>query len=137
MINIYLPDLTKDTMYAKILQTIEDICDTYSMENDFGILSMANQLIVDYLLQKESNFLIDFNCNIDNGEVIFVYDSLYPIFDNFHQFDDNNLLECFADKIQYNCDYKQFSLNIHVKPKFIQQRNLCKERVVNSIQVEL
>ncbi len=135
MVNIFLPDLDKDTIYAKVLQTVEDICEEYSMESDFGILSMANQEVIDYLLAEYPNFSVDFNCNLHNDEIVFVYDSTTQIFDKLKLFDKNNLLSSFAYKVSYEFDNKQFSFNIHVKPKFSISRNIQKKVSINQIQI--
>lgn len=134
MINISLPDLDKETLYSKVLQLVEDLCEDYSMESDFGILSMANQEIIDYLEAEYPDFSVDFNCHLDNDEIVFIYESMLPIFDKIEQFDKDNLLASFADKITHNSDNKQYSVNIHVKPKFFVNRSIAQNAYVKQNQ---
>ena len=51
MIYINRPDLDKQSLYTTVLQTIEDISDEYALQKDFGTLSMANQEVVEFLMQ--------------------------------------------------------------------------------------
>lgn len=134
MINISLPDLDKDTLYNRVLQVVEDLCEDYLMESDFGILSMANQEIIDYLMAEHPDFSVDFTCLLGNDEVVFMYESILPVFDKVEQFDKDNLLSLFADKITHNNDNKQYSINFHVKPKFIVKREISQSAYVKQIQ---
>lgn len=49
MINIPLSDLHKENFYEQTLQVIEDLCEEYQLNNSFGVISMANQVVADYL----------------------------------------------------------------------------------------
>ena len=71
MIYINRPDLDKQSLYTTVLQTIEDISDEYALQKDFGTLSMANQEVVEFLMQTYDQFCVDFSCFIDNDEVGF------------------------------------------------------------------
>ena len=135
MINISLSDLDKGNIYEKTLQLMENICDEYSLHNDFGVLSTANQQVVDYLLSEHPNFSIDFRCNIDSDKIVFLYDSYISIFREFEQFDEDKILDSLSDNLVYEFDYKQLSFTIHVKPKFERPRLVNQSVVINHYQL--
>ena len=58
MIEIFLTDLNKSNFYEETLKTIERICDDYGIDQHFGTLSMANQMVCDFL-ETKPNFSID------------------------------------------------------------------------------
>lgn len=132
MINISLSDLDKSNLYEKILQLLENICDEYSLNDDFGTISMANQQVVDYLLAVHPNFSIDFRCNIDSDKIDFLYDACQSIFKEYEQFDENNILHSLSDSLVYEFDYKQLSFTVHVKPKFDISRKVSQSVIVNN-----
>ena len=73
MIEISLSELNRSNFYEKTLQTIEQICDDFSIEKDFGSISMANQMICDYLDGMHSDFIADVDFRIDSDELTVQY----------------------------------------------------------------
>lgn len=131
MINVQLPDLNKDNLYNKVLDLLEKLCDQYSLLLDFGTLSMANQLIIDYLNAQERDFSVDFNCFIENDKFSFSYSSSVPIFKHWKEFDTRSVLSILAENIEYQSDYKQISFLVHVKPKKERKRLVNRTIIIN------
>lgn len=131
MINVQLPDLNKDNLYNKVLDLLEKLCDQYSLLLDFGTLSMANQLIIDYLNAQERDFSVDFNCFIENDKFSFSYSSDVPIFKQWKEFDTRSVLSVLAENIEYQSDYKQISFLVHVKPKKERKRLVNRTIIIN------
>ena len=131
MINVQLSDLNKDNLYNKVLDLLEKLCDQYSLLLDFGTLSMANQLIIDYLSAQESDFSVDFNCFIENDKFSFSYSSGVPIFKQWKEFDTRSVLSVLAENIEYQSDYKQISFLVHVKPKKERKRLVNRTIIIN------
>ena len=130
MIYINRPDLDKQSLYTTVLQTIEDISDEYALQKDFGTLSMANQEVVEFLMQTYDQFGVDFSCFIDNDEVGFCFESSEPLFKKLEEGQNGVLLSILSDDLEYQTDYKQISFSIHVKPKHIIQREPIRKEVV-------
>lgn len=131
MINVQLPDLNKDNLYNEVLDLLEKLCDQYSLLLDFGTLSMANQLIIDYLNVQEVDFSVDFNCFIENDKFSFSYTSGVPIFMHWKEFDTRSVLSVLAENIEYQSDYKQISFLVHVKPKKERRRLVNKTIIIS------
>ena len=58
MIEIFLTNLNSSNFYEETLKTIERICDDYAIDSHFGTLSMANQMVCDYL-EAMPHFAVD------------------------------------------------------------------------------
>lgn len=128
MIYINRPDLDKQNLYSKVLQTIEDISDEYALQKDFGTMSMAAQEVVDFLLENYDLFCVDFSCFIDSDEVGFCFESSEPLFQQLETSPKGVLLSVLSDDLEYQSDYKQVSFSVHVKPKqSIKRETLYKE----------
>lgn len=135
MIEILLTDLKEDNFYEKTLGTIERICDDYSIENHFGTLSMANQMVCDYLM-SHSFLPVDVTFRIDNAEVSFEYSLQNGDFKFFAQSESNEntalfVLNQLADEIMFSTDYDVITTTFHVKTKFAIQRAVQRERVIS------
>lgn len=130
MVNIVLSDLESHDIYSKLLQTIEDICDQYSLSNDFGTISTANQSVVDFLLENYQNFSVDAYFTLENTALEISYSSTEPLFegilDNITQ-NDREIISYLTDDIEYNADNKMFTITFHVKPKFGIHRQIVKQ----------
>ena len=70
MIEITLSDLNKSSFYEQTLQTIEQICDNYDITNEFGTLSMANQMVFDYLEKSYPQFNVDVEFQRQHGVAV-------------------------------------------------------------------
>lgn len=119
MINIPLTDLTKESIYSASLQTIEDVCYSYQLESQFGVLSMANQVVCDYLCECCEDGVLNMNCHLDSNEVSFIYSCCTSLFSGLENYDKNHdeILGLLADLVEYNSDFKELILTFHVKPK--------------------
>ncbi len=64
MYNVELKGLTLQNAQTKILQTVEDICDQFHIENDFGTISSATNnllsLMERYSDDQDATFTINF-----------------------------------------------------------------------------
>lgn len=125
MINISLNDLNRSNAYVKTLQIIEDTCEQYDMNNHFGIISMANQEIIDYLSSFYNDFSVDFRLDMDNQEMSITYSAMESIFEHLSIYDsDRKLIQTLTDNLELSSDNKQVSLIFHVKPKYTIKRKI-------------
>lgn len=137
MIEILLTDLNKENFYEETLKKIESICDDYAMDDQFGTLSMANQMVCDYL-ESQSSVLADVSFRLDGDEVLFEYTLQNGDFRAFSnaQNDENTgmfVLSRLADEIIFSTDYDTLTTTFHVKTRISVHRNLQKAEVKNKI----
>lgn len=133
MIEIFLTDLNKSNFYEETLKTIERICDDYGIDQHFGTLSMANQMVCDFLDTKPS-FSIDVAFQIESDEVTFNY---LLQGDDFREFSENQnqentglfVLGTLADDVTFSSGFDLLTTTFHVKTKFNIQRQLTKQQV--------
>lgn len=137
MIEILLTDLNKENFYEETLKKIESICDDYAMDDQFGTLSMANQMVCDYL-ESQSSVMADVSFRLDGDEVLFEYtlqNGDFRAFSN-EQNDENTgmfVLSRLADEIIFSTDYDTLTTTFHVKTRISVHRNLQKAEVKNKI----
>lgn len=137
MIEILLTDLNKENFYEETLKKIESICDDYAMDDQFGTLSMANQMVCDYL-ESQSSVMADVSFRLDGDEVLFEYTLQNGDFRAFSngQNDKNTgmfVLSRLADEIIFSTDYDTLTTTFHVKTRISVHRNLQKVEVKNKI----
>lgn len=137
MIEILLTDLNKENFYEETLKKIESICDDYAMDDQFGTLSMANQMVCDYL-ESQSSVLADVSFRLEGDEVLFEYTLQNGDFRAFSngQNDENTgmfVLSRLADEIIFSTDYDTLTTTFHVKTRISVHRNLQKAEVKNKI----
>lgn len=137
MIEILLTDLNKENFYEETLKKIESICDDYAMDDQFGTLSMANQMVCDYL-ESQSSVMADVSFRLDGDEVLFEYTLQNGDFRAFSngQNDENTgmfVLSRLADEIIFSTDYDTLTTTFHVKTRIPVHRNLQKAEVKNKI----
>ena len=137
MIEILLTDLNKENFYEETLKKIESICDDYAMDDQFGTLSMANQMVCDYL-ESQSSVMADVSFRLDGDEVLFEYTLQNGDFRAFSngQNDENTgmfVLSRLADEIIFSTDYDTLTTTFHVKTRISIHRNLQKAEVKNKI----
>jgi len=121
MINIQLSDLNRENLYGKVLQATEEICEEYNLNKEFGAISMANQMVIDYLLDSSFDISLEVSMNLDSDTLLYNYTSFMPLFtdlfDNRQVMkDEYHLLSLLADECEFSTDGKQLSLTFHVKP---------------------
>ncbi|MBQ6070694.1 MAG: hypothetical protein IJT61_00455 [Bacteroidales bacterium] len=133
MINITLSDLDRTSIYPQTLQTIEDFCEEYHIDNDFGIISTANQEVIDFLSNYFVDFCVEFAIDADNQELTISYLSHEPMFQEINLYDrDRKIIQKLTDNYEVSSDFKSVRLNFHVKPKFEVERNI-RQKVVKTV----
>lgn len=137
MIEIFLTDLNKSNFYEETLKTIERICDDYGIDQHFGTLSMANQMVCDFL-ETKPNFSIDVAFQIENDEVTFNY---LLQGDDFRAFSENQnqentglfVLGTLADEVTFSTGFDLLTTTFHVKTKFSIQRTVRYQEVKKNV----
>ena len=137
MIEILLSDLNKENFYEETLKTIERICDDYAIGEQFGTLSMANQMVCDYL-ESQSSVSADVAFRVDNDEVSFEYSLQNGDFRTFSQTEDEAntglfVLNRLADEIMFSTDYDTLTTTFHVKTRITVQRSVQRVGVKSQI----
>lgn len=137
MIEIILTDLNRENFYEETLKTIEHICDDYAIDEQFGTLSMANQMVCDYL-ESQSSVLADVSFRVESDEVSFEYSLQNGDFRSFSQTENEAntgmfVLNRLADEIMFSTDYDTLTTTFHVKTRITVHRNVQKVRVNNKI----
>jgi len=137
MIEILLTNLSKENFYEETLKKIESICDDYAIGDQFGTLSMANQMVCDYL-ESQSSVLADVSFRLDGDEVMFEYTLQNGDFRAFSNEENNEntgmfVLSRLADEIIFSTDYDTLTTTFHVKTRISVHRNLQKVEAKNKI----
>lgn len=119
MINIPLSDLHKYNFYEQTLQVIEDLCEEYQLNNSFGVISMANQVVADYLQGVDNDPLLEVNFQINSEDLSIQYAVSDQTLSGVIPFDEEQfgLLGKFCDNVEYNSDNKSLTFTFLVKPK--------------------
>lgn len=137
MIEILLTDLNKENFYEETLKKIESICDDYAIGDQFGTLSMANQMVCDYL-ESQSSVLADVSFRLDGNEVLFEYtlhNGDFRAFSNSEK-DENTgmfVLSRLADEIIFSTDYDTLTTTFHVKTKVVIQRDMRHQEIRKNV----
>lgn len=138
MIEISLTELNRSNFYEKTLQTIEQICSDYAMENDFGTISMANQMICDYLDSLSCEFTAEVDFRLESNELTVQYSLDNEKFTHFASNDDGQntalfVLQSLADEVSFSSDNDSLITTFHVKTKMNIQRQKQNQEVRKSI----
>lgn len=116
MIKITHQNLDQTNLYITVLQSVEDVCDEYQLNKDFGVISTACQEVVDYLMEYHPSFMTDMEIFIDNTSLSYNFYCSEPLFDGLmSHYEDENILNDLSDKIEVSSDNKEVSLTFHVK----------------------
>lgn len=134
MIELSLSELNRSSFYEKTLQMIEQICDDYARKEDFGTLSMANQMVCDYLENTCSDFSADVVFQIESDGVTFQYTLQCGGFQSLAENKDGQntalyVLQSLADEITFSSDYDTLISTFHVKTNMNIQRSLHHQEV--------
>lgn len=137
MIEILLTDLNKENFYEETLKTIESICDDYAIGEQFGTLSMANQMVCDYL-ESQSSVSADVAFRVESNEVSFEYSLQNGDFRTFSQTENEAntgmfVLNRLADEIMFSTDYDTLTTTFHVKTRIMVHRTAQKVDVKTKI----
>lgn len=138
MIEIFLTDLNKSNFYEETLKTIERICDDYGIDQHFGTLSMANQMVCDFLENTQESFTVDFYCQIESDGVTFQYAMQNGTFQQLSQNADGAntalfVLQSLADEVSFSTGYDTLITTFHVKTKTDIQRQFVQQKVRSHI----
>ena len=138
MIEITLSDLNKSSFYEQTLRTIEQICDDYEITNEFGTLSMANQMVFDYLEKSHPQFNVDVEFQIESNEVSMNYCLQSGDFKSLSENSDNQntalfVLQSLADDVSFSTDFDSLITTFHVKTKIRVQRTLQHQEIRKEI----
>ena len=138
MIEITLSDLNRSSFYEQTLRTIEHICDDYEITNEFGTLSMANQMVFDYLEKSHPQFNVDVEFQIESNEVSMNYCLQSGDFKSLSENPDNQntalfVLQSLADDVSFSADFDSLITTFHVKTKIRVQRTLQHQEVRKEI----
>lgn len=132
MIQINLTALSKDNIYSTVLQTVEDICDDYNLNREFGPISTANQEIVDYILGLDEPVSVDLDVFIESTDIAFSYTCSEPVFAHLmDKYSDENILEDLSDGLEIASDNKVVSVTFHVKTYQTIERSISHEANVH------
>lgn len=134
MIELSLTELNRSDFYEKTLQMIEQICDDYARNEDFGTLSMANQMVCDFLENTYSDFSADVVFHVENDGVTFQYTLQSGGFESLADNQDGQntalfVLQSLADEITFSSDYDTLVSTFHVKTNMAIQRSLHHQEV--------
>lgn len=138
MIEVSLTELNRSNFYEKTLQMIEQICDDYAIEKDFGTLSMVNQMVCDFLENTQESFTVDFYCQIESDGVTFQYAMQNGTFQQLSQNADGEntalfVLQSLADEVSFSTGYDTLITTFHVKTKTDIQRQFVQQKVRSHI----
>ena len=132
-----MTNLTKTDFYEETLKTIEKICDDYAITQHFGTLSMANQMVCDYL-ESQPRFTVDVAFRVENDGVSFHYTLQNGDFSPLSQSSpqDNSslfVLNSLADDVSFSTDYETLTTTFHVKTRMVIQRDLQHQEVRKNV----
>ncbi len=138
MIEISLSELNRSNFYEKTLQTIEQICEDFAIEKDFGSISMSNQMICDYLDSMQSDFNADVYFQIESDGITVQYSLQNGNFNSFASNEDGQntalfVLQSLADEISFSPDFVTLISTFHVKTKMSIQRHVQNQGVRKNI----
>lgn len=134
MIEVSLTELNRSDFYQKTLQMIEQICEDYAIEKEFGTLSMANQMVCDYLETNFPQFTADVDCQVDSEGVTMQYSLQGADFTSLSSNADGENTACYvlqtlADEISFSTEYDTLVTTFHVKTKMHIQRSMQRQDV--------
>lgn len=125
MIQINLNALSQENIYSTVLQTVEDICEDYNLNREFGPISMANQEIIDYILELDQQVSVDVDVYIESTDIAFSYSCSEPVFAHLmDKYSDENILMDLSDGLEITSDNKAVNVTFHVKTYQTIERNI-------------
>lgn len=101
-----------------VLTTIENICDQFGLNNDFGYISSSSQIIAEYLSATNTKLSVSFSVYVDTEKLSLIYSADKASFQNFLiDFNEIEELRLLSDLIEVSRDNKTLVLDFHVKPR--------------------
>lgn len=129
MVGIVLKNLDKDSLYTQVLRVSEYLCEEFHISKSFGIISQANQSVVDYVLGTTEDFDLEMQIYVEGNKISISFISPTPIFDHileelklnspYHH--DFTLL---ANNFAIKSNNKEVTYSFHVKPFIKTERYL-------------
>lgn len=112
-----------------VLTTIEDVCDQFGLNKDFGYITLSSQIITEYLLATNTKLSVSFSVYVDSEKLSLIYSADKASFRNFLiEFNEIEELRLLSDFIEVSRDNKTLVLDFHVKPRpnYLNQTRLKK-----------
>jgi len=130
MYNFELKQLDATAAITETLNVIENFCETYKLENDFGTISLAmNDLLILIIENSDSeNLELTINFNLNNQQLAIqitsnqTLDNIMPALSNASpENNDQNIfvIKQLIDNISFDAENNQLLVEFDVKPQFI------------------
>ncbi|HHU46662.1 MAG TPA: hypothetical protein GXZ40_02045 [Bacteroidales bacterium] len=130
MYNFELKQLDATAAITETLNVIENFCETYKLENDFGTISLAmNDLLILIIENSDSeNLELTINFNLNNQQLAIqitsnqTLDNIMPTLSNASpENNDQNIfvIKQLIDNISFDAENNQLLVEFDVKPQFI------------------
>lgn len=130
MYNFELKQLDATAAITETLNVIENFCETYKLENDFGTISLAmNDLLILIIENSDSeNLELTINFNLNNQQLAIqitsnqTLDNIMPALSNASpENNDQNIfvIKQLIDNISFDAENSQLLVEFDVKPQFI------------------
>ncbi len=130
MYNFELKQLDATAAITETLNVIENFCETYKLENDFGTISLAmNDLLILIIENSDSkNLELAINFNLNNQQLAIqitsnqTLDNIMPALSNASpENNDQNIfvIKQLIDNISFDAENSQLLVEFDVKPQFI------------------
>lgn len=117
MFNLSLKNLDRQNIYTEVLRMSECLCDEYRLYTHFGIISMANQYVVEYLTDLQGDFSVDMEVDVGSDRIAVAFHSDMPLFEGFAgRAKDMQPIPILTDKFIISADNKSVAYMFHVKP---------------------
>lgn len=136
MISIETNKLNATNVTTKVLRVVEDVCQQFGLNKDFGYISLSSQIIAEYLSAYNNTITINFSVYIETETLTLTYSTNQTCFSNFLvEFKEIEALRLMSDSIDVSAGNKTISLNFHVKPKpnYLNQNKLKEQNYQNTL----
>lgn len=136
MVSIETNKLNATNVTTKVLRVVEDVCQQFGLNKDFGYISLSSQIIAEYLSLYNNTITINFSVYIETETLTLTYSTNQTCFSNFLvEFKEIEALRLMSDSIDVSAGNKTLSLNFHVKPKpnYLNQNKLKEQNYQNTL----
>jgi hypothetical protein len=136
MVSIETNKLNATNVTTKVLRVVEDVCQQFGLNKDFGYISLSSQIIAEYLSSYNNTITINFSVYIETETLTLTYSTNQTCFSNFLvEFKEIEALRLMSDSIDVSAGNKTLSLNFHVKPKpnYLNQNKLKEQNYQNTL----
>lgn len=136
MVSIETNKLNATNVTTKVLRVVEDVCQQFGLNKDFGYISLSSQIIAEYLSSYNNTITINFSVYIETETLTLTYSTNQTCFSNFLiDFKETEALRLMSDSIDVSAGNKTLSLNFHVKPKpnYLNQNKLKEQNYQNTL----